>query len=404
MLWGGIAATIPDLDVLVGNFFMNEINGLAFHRAITHSIFFAVTFSFILSFYTQWLYAKGHHKSIWYKLLSTIIGIVILILGVGAVAVISKIIGGIAALIVSLILLIPPILYLGYRLITKYLNMEQPIIDIGWKSWYKLFFWTIFTHPLLDCFTVYGTQLFAPFSNYRVAFNSISVVDPLYTVPFICCLIFASFIGRTYFISDRPSTILLSNTIPKQKYNLRKYANWAGIIISSCYLIFTLFNKMKVNKILENTLKEKNISYSRYMTGPTILNNILWSATAESDTSFYTGHYSFNDNKETFKLFEIPKNHFLIDPKSDDKVVNTLKWFSKDYYAIIRRNDGRIQINDLRYSTFKGQPADENGYVFRFVVQKDTSGRYHLDNALGGPPRGKEAGILKPLFNRIKGI
>ena len=49
MLWGAIAGTIPDLDVMIGSLFMTEINGLAFHRAITHSIFFVIVFS-IFSF------------------------------------------------------------------------------------------------------------------------------------------------------------------------------------------------------------------------------------------------------------------------------------------------------------------------------------------------------------------
>ena len=30
MLWGAVAGTIPDLDVMIGSLFMNEINGLAF--------------------------------------------------------------------------------------------------------------------------------------------------------------------------------------------------------------------------------------------------------------------------------------------------------------------------------------------------------------------------------------
>ena len=35
-------------------------------------------------------------------------------------------------------------------------------------------FFSIFTHPILDSFTPYGTQLFVPFTDYRVAFNSIA--------------------------------------------------------------------------------------------------------------------------------------------------------------------------------------------------------------------------------------
>ena len=37
------------------------------------------------------------------------------------------------------------------------------------------------THPLLDGFTPYGTQLFAPFDRTRFAWNGVAIVDPFYT-------------------------------------------------------------------------------------------------------------------------------------------------------------------------------------------------------------------------------
>jgi len=39
------------------------------------------------------------------------------------------------------------------------------------------------THGLLDAFTSYGTQLLWPFSNLRVAWDWIGIVDPVYTIP-----------------------------------------------------------------------------------------------------------------------------------------------------------------------------------------------------------------------------
>lgn len=38
------------------------------------------------------------------------------------------------------------------------------------------------THGLLDACTTYGTQLFLPFSSYRVSWNVISIVDPVFTL------------------------------------------------------------------------------------------------------------------------------------------------------------------------------------------------------------------------------
>lgn len=46
------------------------------------------------------------------------------------------------------------------------------------------------THGLLDCFTTYGTSLLWPFSDARIAWNWISVVDPGFTVPTLLLLWF----------------------------------------------------------------------------------------------------------------------------------------------------------------------------------------------------------------------
>ena len=53
-----------------------------------------------------------------------------------------------------------------------------------WRLW--LFsFYALFTHVLLDTFTSFGTQLFLPFTNWRVSFDSISIIDPVYTIPLL---------------------------------------------------------------------------------------------------------------------------------------------------------------------------------------------------------------------------
>jgi inner membrane protein len=54
---------------------------------------------------------------------------------------------------------------------------------------YVLCLAAISSHGLLDSFTSYGTQLFWPFSNYRVAWDSMSIIDPLFTLPLIFLLL-----------------------------------------------------------------------------------------------------------------------------------------------------------------------------------------------------------------------
>ena len=52
------------------------------------------------------------------------------------------------------------------------------------------------THGLLDACTSYGTQLLWPFSDVRVAWNNVSIVDPLFTLPLLCLVILAAVLRR----------------------------------------------------------------------------------------------------------------------------------------------------------------------------------------------------------------
>ena len=46
------------------------------------------------------------------------------------------------------------------------------------------------THGIIDSFTSYGTLLYWPFSNERVALNLVSVIDPLFTIPIFIFVIY----------------------------------------------------------------------------------------------------------------------------------------------------------------------------------------------------------------------
>jgi len=140
------------------------------------------------------------------------------------------------------------------------------------------------------------------------------------------------------------------------------------------------------------------------MTNPTILNNILWSATAETDSFYYAGLYSFNDMEKRFKLSKIEKNHSLVSDYQGGEVLETLKWFSNDYYSILRRKDGRLQFNDMRYGTFRGEANGEDDYIFKFILEEQEDGTIKMNEAEGGPPRGRESSMFTDLWQRLSGI
>lgn len=246
------------------------------------------------------------------------------------------------------------------------------------KDWISLFFWALFTHPILDAFTPYGTQLFAPFSNHRVALNNIAVADPAYTLPFLICVIVLMFFKRT-------------------SVKRRMWLKW-GIGISSAYLLFTLGNKLYVDSVFRKSLKEAEINAFRFSTQPAILNNMLWYGIAETETSYYVADYSLFDTKNRFLNFrEVPKQRDLQPSEYDD--IKGLAWFSNWYYSIYKLEDGNYQYNDLRYPLLDLDNPSTS--VFSLLLYRDGT---RLNMLPFEPKVDDMDNAFLSLWERVKGI
>lgn len=382
MLWGAIAGTIPDLDV-ISNLWLSDLEGLAFHRGITHSLTFAVLAPFLLSWLVRKYYSSKINTRHTTQLLGSIGGQAVVVIGVAVLCVLGAIMGTFG-LVATGILGLGIAFLISRKMWAQYYKHEPEVVGIPYWTWYNFFFWTIVTHPILDCFTVYGTQLFAPFADTRVSWDNIAVADPMYTVPFLASLVIAGFYKR----SNRKRQIWV----------------YAGLVISCSYMAFTFYNKSRVETILESSIAKLGITPIKSMTNPTILNNVLWSGTVETEDSYYQGLYSFFDKEKSFKLIQIPKNHDLITDSGNDNTLEILKWFSNQYYTFLRRKDGKLQFNDMRYGSFSGEGRSEDDFIFKFVIELDDTGKYQLVKSGGGPEPGKEKEIMQSLKSRIMGI
>ncbi len=63
--------------------------------------------------------------------------------------------------------------------------------SLGWRSLYLYSLLGYGSHGLLDACTTYGTRLFWPFSDMRVAWHNVAVIDPLFTVPMMALVVLA---------------------------------------------------------------------------------------------------------------------------------------------------------------------------------------------------------------------
>ena len=86
------------------------------------------------------------------------------------------------------------------------------------KRIYLISFSAYGTHGLLDACTSYGTLLYWPFSNERVAWNLISVIDPVFTITLILFLFLSFFLkNKNIFFSANNMDFILFFSLPSTK-------------------------------------------------------------------------------------------------------------------------------------------------------------------------------------------
>lgn len=245
------------------------------------------------------------------------------------------------------------------------------------KDWSWLFFWCLLTHPLLDSFTTWGTQLFWPL-NTRVALKTIFVIDPLYTVPFIVFLILAMFQKRTS--------------------KKRRFYNNMGLIVSTCYLVITLLLKWFTYTKFEEALIEQNIAYTEIDTRPSPMNTILWSANVATKDAFLIGSYSLFDSQPII-FNSYPKNHELIADFTDNLKMQRMISISNQWYCITEEND-ELYFNDLRFGLLSMEP-DAQDFVFQYKFEINENGDLFFTET--ERDKGDAEKLLKQLWERIKG-
>lgn len=232
------------------------------------------------------------------------------------------------------------------RLISK---IERKL-DVSWKSWSWLMFWGLITHPLLDSFTTWGTQLFWPLKT-ELAFKSIFVIDPLYTLPLLICVVLAM--------------------RQKKGSGKRIRLNSLGLILSSSYLLLSLLLKGIAFQQFEKSLQAQAVDYLKIDTRPGPMNTILWKANVELQDAFLIGDYSFFD-EQPIRFQRYPKNYELLGRLAEHSKVQRLIEISKGWYTISKK-DGVLVFNDLRFG--KLDPREKKSpFVFSYKLLETDNG------------------------------
>jgi inner membrane protein len=217
------------------------------------------------------------------------------------------------------------------------------------RSWFAAILIALLTHPLLDAQTAYGTQLFWPFTPPPVAWATLFIIDPLYTLPLIAGLI----------------AVLIS---PASQTSGR----WlmTGLILSTLYLGWSWVAQTLVAANARHSLAAQGLSASRMFITPTPLNTLLWRVVALTDGGYFEGFDSFatDDGPIRFRLHP-SDDEALAAAKKDVPAAGRLQWFADGFVSASLQN-GTLTITDLRM-------GQDPNYVFRHAVAQRGNPHWH---------------------------
>ncbi|MFU8816642.1 MAG: metal-dependent hydrolase [Pseudomonadales bacterium] len=185
------------------------------------------------------------------------------------------------------------------------------------------------THGLLDACTSYGTQLLWPFSDARIAWNAIAVVDPLFTLPLL--------------------GLLAAALVRRQPWLAR-----AGLLWGLSYLALGAFQGVRAEHAAQALAHSRGHDPQRLTAKPSFGNLLVWKSIYADGDWFYVDalrvglRVSYFPGERARRLDRGRDLPWLDKNSQQARDVERFRRFSGDFLAVEATDPTRIV--DVRYS------------------------------------------------------
>ena len=279
---------------------------------------------------------------------------------------------------------------------------------IAFRDWLALAWLALLAHPLLDAFTVYGTQLLLPFSDYPVAVGSVFIIDPLYTLPLV-----AGTAAATFWRTRDPA-------------RARRW-NFAGLAASTMYLGWTAAAQTHVEGVVNRAVASSVLADRPVLVTPAPFNSLLWRVVVMDDDGYHEGYHSLLADGAPVEFERHSSEPHLLRTLQDDWNVRRLAWFSKGFYSVTEAAHDTaaaqgsastlgqvLGIVDTAQASVPGttrgrrpivmtdlRMGETPWFVFSFVVAERDGGRITAVPALQLPMKSLPPDALDRLWRRL---
>ncbi len=237
-----------------------------------------------------------------------------------------------------------------------YLTLLAPLMAWGvgrlhgeaalWRRWWLALWLALFTHPLLDLMTIYGTQVLQPFTDEAWGLGSVFIIDPAYSLPLYFGVLAALWLGRSGFDAQRQSSGLRLN-------------RW-GLWLSTAYLVWSALAQQWVLHMARSSLQAQGLPTTQLLVTPAPLTTLVWRVVAMDGERFHEGYYALLDGRRPLRLLAFDSGAALRQAHADHPQIQRLTRFA-DGFVKVQQQSPALLITDLRM----GQEPD---YVFSFNI------------------------------------
>lgn len=220
----------------------------------------------------------------------------------------------------------------------------QPVREAPTR-WFWLILLTLLAHPLIDAFTVYGTQLFWPLATPPAMWSSLFIIDPLFTLPlFVACV-------AAWWLREKPAA---------------QRALAMGLLLSGSYLAWSQIAKWRVDAIAESSLAALGLQDAPRVSTPMPFTTLLWRVVVMTPNGFMESQRSLVADSGPMQFVEHASDTHSLAATATYPAVRELRWFTHGFLKA-QRHEGELVLADLRMGA-------EPDYSFRFVVARDSAG------------------------------
>lgn len=215
-----------------------------------------------------------------------------------------------------------------------------------WRRWWLALWLALFTHPLLDLMTIYGTQALQPLTDEAWGLGSIFIIDPAYSLPLFFGVLAALGLART-------------GAHPLQQARGLRINRW-GLWLSSAYLLWSALAQQWVMHMARTSLQAQGLPATQVLVTPAPLSTLVWRVVAMDGERFHEGFYALADGGRALRFIAHDSGQALQRTHAMHPQVQRLTRFA-DGFVKMHDVGGQLWITDLRM-------GQEPAYVFSFNI------------------------------------